>query len=68
MKPYHAQTVFNLEQEIIVLQEKEHRYQVMMASPLTSPEVRQRAQVELGRTINRIQEVNGEIARLRSDL
>ena len=54
MGHYHAQAIFNLEQEIFRLQEKEDRCRAMLASTLTSPEVRSQARAELDRAVHRM--------------
>jgi hypothetical protein len=68
MGHYHDQAIFNLEQDVFRLQEKEDRCRAMLASSLTSPEVCSQASAELGLTIERIKAANEEIARLRSEI
>ena len=67
MGHFHAQAIFNLEQEIFRLQEKVDRYQAMLASALNSPEVRSQARTELDLTVGRIKAASEELARLRSE-
>jgi len=67
MGHYHAQAIFNLEQEVFRLQEKEDRCRAMLSSTLTSPEVHSQARAELDLAIERIKAANEEIARLRSE-
>ena len=68
MGHFHLQAIFNLEQEILRLQEKVDRYQAMLASALNSPETRSQARTELDLTVRRINAANEELARLISEL